>query len=98
MQPEKTVTFEVDVILPDGPKLVERAEKALRARLTDGEIAVIRAVRIFPDADVEKLAEEFIASAPEEDPPVVEKELTYSPTREELDALPDPELKPGRKG
>ncbi len=54
-------------------------------------------LKVEPEVSVEELTKEFLESAKSEDPAVVEKELTYSPTREELDELPDPEFTPGKK-
>lgn len=94
----RTVTFQTKVEVKDGPNFVSRAEQELRTQLIlDQKCVEFEAVRFTPDETTEKLAREFIASAPNEDPAVVEKELTYSPTREELDELPDPEFTPGKK-
>lgn len=91
----KSVFFEVEVSVVDGPDLVNRALDVLLKSLDLSwpDIRLNRQpLRIFPDSDAKQLAEEFIESA-KGDSPVKEVEMGYNPTNEEYDAAPDPEIK-----
>ena len=100
MADKKTVVFELCVTLDAGDKLVARAQEvALRVVdfNADGDFHLNEVpTRVYPNAEDEALAKEFINSSPTEKGDLVEeKVMTHNPTVEEYESSPTPEIKSG---